>query len=185
MRAFLLGMLRRVPRSSIRKRATRAFTLLELLAVIGVIAILSGIVIGVGRRASESGKVARARAELATLAAALEAYRTAHGDYPRTDDEAQLLRALLGRRGPVSDTVIADKALLETTRFSIEGEALVDPWGRPYVYVYKVPAGGWTNASSVLYSIGPDGLDAPALLVGGFPDVVSPGNADNLHATRN
>ena len=53
--------------------AISGFTLLELLAVIAIIAVLSGIVIGAGRRASESGKVARAKAELAALGAALAA----------------------------------------------------------------------------------------------------------------
>lgn len=163
----------------------RGFTLLELLAVIAIIAILSGIVIGVGRRASESGKIARAKAELATIGAALEAYKRSYGDYPRTDDEVQLLRALLGQRGPASDAQINGRALLEIARFKIVGDVLVDPWDRPYVFAYKVPAGGWTNPGFVLYSAGPDGSDNASLLSGGFPDVASPANADNIHANRN
>lgn len=161
----------------------RAFTLLELLAVITIIAILAGIVIGVGRRASEVGRVARAKAELAAIGSALEAYKRLYGDYPRTDDEVQLLRALFGQRGPAADAAITGRALLETARFTIVGDVLLDPWERSYVYAYKTQP-LWTNSSYVLYSIGPDGTDSPALLTGGFPDVATPANLDNIHANR-
>src|SRR5687768_3533093 len=93
-------------------RRETAFTLLELLAVSALIAILSAIILGVGGRASESGKTARVKAELAAIGAALEAYKRAYGDYPRTDDEGQLLRALLGQRGPVSAATVNGRALL-------------------------------------------------------------------------
>lgn len=161
-----------------------AFTLLELLGVIALITVLSGLVIGVGGRASASGRTARAKAELAAIGAALEDYRRTHGDYPRTDDEGQLLRALLGQRGPASDVGIEGRALLDTARLTITGNVLVDPWGRAYVFVYKVPAAAWTNPGFVLYSIGPDGSENSTLLAGGFPDVTTTPNADNIHANR-
>lgn len=163
--------------------ARAAFTLLELLSVITIIALLAGLVIGVGRRAAESGKIARAKAELAVLGAALENYRRTHGDFPRTDDEAQLLRALLGRRGPITDTAIHGRALIETTRFMIGGDVLLDPWGRAYVYVYKTVA-PWSNSSYVLYSAGPDGRENSRLLAGGFLDAAGTGDEDNIHANH-
>lgn len=163
--------------------ARAAFTLLELLCAITIIALLAGIVTGGGRRAAESGKIARAKAELAVLGVALENYRRTHGDYPRTEDEAQLLRALLGRRGPVADTVINGRALIEPARFAIAGDVLLDPWGLAYVYTYKSTA-PWSNSSYVLYSVGPDGRENPRLLAGGFPDAAGAGNADNIHASH-
>ncbi len=177
------------PRGAISARA--AFTLLEVLVVITLLAILTGIVISIGRRASESGKVARAKAELATLAAALETYRRVYGDYPRTAEGAKLVQALVGRKGP-TDQDITGRSLLEVVRFTFAASAdpisdpaavLVDPWGQPYVYAYRTMT-PWNNSSYVLYSVGPDGSDFSRLLAGGFPDASNPANLDNIHANR-
>jgi general secretion pathway protein G len=159
-----------------------AFTLLELLAVIAIVAVLAGLAIGVGRRATDAGKTARARAELAVLAAALETYRRTHGDYPRTDDAAELLQALLGRRGPTGGAT-SGRPLIETARFTFDATQLLDPWGQPYRYLYKA-TNPWLNPGYVLYSPGPDGRDFSRLLAGGFPDTAGEGNADNLYAGR-
>jgi general secretion pathway protein G len=169
-----------------------AFTLLELLTVITLLALLGGLVLGGGRHAIEAGRTARARAELATICAALENYQRLLGDYPQTDDGVQLLQSLIGRRGP-RNAAIAVPCQLELARFTTadaldpftdRGAVLVDPWGRPYRYVYKVPLSGWQNVSYVVYSRGPDGLDAGALLAGGFLDPSAPPNADNIFANR-
>ena len=172
-------------------RPGRAFTLLELLAVLGLIVVLTGLVLGVGRRASDTGKAARARAELVALMAALDAYRQIHGDYPRTDDSARLLQSLIGKRGPDHQPVNG-RALLEVARFRPAGAAdpfadeaavLLDPWERPYRYAYKSQQ-PWTNPACVLWSAGPDGNGTATLLAGGFPDRNATGNADNLYADQ-
>jgi general secretion pathway protein G len=163
--------------------ARAGFTLLELLSVITIIALLAGIGIGAGRRAVDSGKIARAKTELGVLGTALESYKRSHGDFPRTDDGAQLLRALLGRRGPAANTVIDGRALIEPDRFTIAGDILLDPWGRAYVYAYKTTS-PWSNAGFVLYSAGPDRRENPRLLAGGFPDAGAEGNSDNIHANH-
>lgn len=169
----------------------RGFTLIELLAVIAIVAILSSIVFGLGRRVSESGRISRASSELATLSVALEGYRQAHGDYPQTDDAARMLQALIGRRDPLMNP-LRSRALLDLAAFTTEaqrdpfiddGVRLIDPWGHSYLYAYRtvVP---WNNASYVLYSAGPDGTAAPAVLAGGYPDLGASENHDNVYVSR-
>ena len=167
----------------------QAFTLLELLTVLAIIAVLTGLVLGGGRRANEAGKVARARSELAQLAAALGNYQLVHGDYPQTRDPARLIQSLLGRLGPRGDALVS-RSLIEAARFSFadgrdpradSAAVLVDPWGQPYRYGYRTEI-PWSNAEYVLFSTGPDGRDSGTLLRGGFPDSGPPENLDNLYA---
>lgn len=180
-----------------RFRPTRAFTLLELLIVLVLIAGLTGLVLGVGQRAADASRAARAQAELAALAGALEAYRAASGDYPRTGDAAVLLQALLGRRDAAGQVLAATRApFVDSARFhiarpdnpdlprdpSIDAQAmLLDPWGRPYRYAFKTRT-PWTNPGFVLYTAGPDGADEASLLAGGFLDRAAEANLDNLEA---
>lgn len=175
-----------------RRARTCGFTLLELLTVIAIVAVLTSIVIGVGRRASESGKIARTKAELAAIATGLEGYKRQYGSYPQTADATRLLQALVGKLGPTGVAMNA-RALIEAAKFTTANgvdpfvsplAVLIDPWDQPYVYVYRVPATGWTNSSFVLYSIGPDGKDSPQLLAGGIIDPTPQENADNLYANR-
>jgi prepilin-type N-terminal cleavage/methylation domain-containing protein len=191
-----------------------AFTLLELLAVIAIIAVLSGIVIGVGRRASESGKTARAKAELAAIGAALETYKRTYGDYPRilsdslasADSPAgqQLYAALNGQRAPQLGAAIWDatkrqRVLLEKSRFALASptaaddaaNSLIDPWGNPYRYAYN-PGTSWKSSSFVLLSSGPDGnvtLPIPddGIISAAYEAIQVDGrpvNLDNIYANR-
>ncbi len=66
----------------ILKRGSRGFTLIELLAVIVIIGILVGIVIGVGGNVRQKAATARAKAEIAALELSLERYKIDNGDYP-------------------------------------------------------------------------------------------------------
>jgi len=170
------------------RRSRRGFTLLELIVVLGLVALLSSLVAGTARRAVESGQIARAKVEMAFVATALDSYRRSNGDYPRTADAAQLLAALLGQAGPDGESM-SEAPFLELARFTSgpapgagpdSAPALLDPWGHAYVYAYRVPAESWRNPSFVLYSLGPDGADGSGVLSGGYPDLAAPGAADNV-----
>lgn len=63
-------------------RTGRAFTLIELLIVISIIAILAGLVLTVNGAATRSRIKARARTELALLQMAIEDYKSKLGHYP-------------------------------------------------------------------------------------------------------
>ncbi len=169
-----------------------AFTLLELLAVVALVALLCGLLLGAARRVVEVGRTARTKAELAVLAAALENYQRLYGDYPQTADPSQLLQSLLGRRGP-RNTVSSTPSLLGLAHYrTVAGRdpwgdvsaTLIDAWDQPYQYIYKDPAASWGQVSYVLYSRGPDGRDFRGLLSGGLVDPSLPENLDNIYANR-
>ena len=62
--------------------ALRAFTLIELLMTISIIAVLAGLLVGLAPVAGARMKEARVRAELERLTTAIESYRTKYGVYP-------------------------------------------------------------------------------------------------------
>jgi prepilin-type N-terminal cleavage/methylation domain-containing protein len=77
----------------------RGFTLVEMLAVIGVIVLLVGILVPAVMSARRAADKNAARMELQTIAMALEAYRVDFGDYPHPTAERRervLAWALIG-----------------------------------------------------------------------------------------
>lgn len=60
-----------------------AFTLIEILIVIGIILFLAGLLLAISGFVQEKGKRSRAEAEIAALSAALESYKADNGIYPR------------------------------------------------------------------------------------------------------
>ena len=175
-----------------------AFTLIELCAVVALVAVLSGfaavLISGVQARAAG----ARARGELAILALALEDYRCQYGDYPGTADAGEFYESLTGRRGPRDDVLDPPgRTLIETGRLTLRnpdpratGNAVLDPWNQPYHYAgFTRTANGVTSRGYVLFSSGPDGRakagDPPVTgSKAGVPDLNDPDNADNLYANR-
>jgi prepilin-type N-terminal cleavage/methylation domain-containing protein len=62
--------------------ARRAFTLIELVVVVGIITILAGLVLSTVGYARKKGARARAETEIAAIAAACESYKADNGVYP-------------------------------------------------------------------------------------------------------
>src|SRR5882672_9299438 len=92
---------------ALRSGRTSAFTLIELLTVIAIIAILAGMSIGIVRGSKQRASLARAKSELAVLAQALEDYRRHYGDYPQTGPSAANAQRVTGTTGPGIATVPA------------------------------------------------------------------------------
>src|SRR2546428_5326470 len=63
--------------------ARRSFTLVELIVVLTIIFVLTGLVFTAAGFIANKGARARAESEMAALAAALENYRSDNGNYPR------------------------------------------------------------------------------------------------------
>jgi prepilin-type N-terminal cleavage/methylation domain-containing protein len=79
----------RLPRRSSAKAghssfSCRAFTLIELVVVLGLILILTGLVLSTVGYARKKSARARAETEIAAMAAALESYKADNASYPRS-----------------------------------------------------------------------------------------------------
>jgi prepilin-type N-terminal cleavage/methylation domain-containing protein len=60
----------------------RAFTLIELIVVVGIITVLTGLVLSTVSYARKKGGLARAQAEIAAMSAAIENYKADNAIYP-------------------------------------------------------------------------------------------------------
>lgn len=117
-----------VPRRAAGNPSPRGFTLLELLVVILIIGLLTGIVAPRFMGQISRSEATTARAQLDALDKALQAYRIDTGRYPGA---GQGLRALVTQpgdeprwRGPY-----------------LQGDLPADPWGTAYVYRTPGPSG--------------------------------------------
>jgi general secretion pathway protein G len=104
-----------------RARCHRGFTLLELLVVILIVGLLTGIVAPRLMNQISRSEVTTARAQMDALQKALNAYRIDVGHFPAT---SQGLQALV--RQPSDETRWRGPYL--------EGEVPADPWGSAYQY---------------------------------------------------
>src|SRR5881394_2496477 len=86
--SFVIRLPRRsrakAPRSSFSARS--AFTLIELIVVVGIILILAGLVLSTAGYARKKGARARAETEIAAMSAACESYKADNGIYPTNSD---------------------------------------------------------------------------------------------------
>ena len=68
----------------------RAFTLIEMLVVMAVIAILAGLILSTNSYAQKKAAIERAKGEIAALSAACENFKADTGVYPSTKDTEKL-----------------------------------------------------------------------------------------------
>ena len=100
------------------RRRAAGFSLLEIMVVLVIIGMLAGLVVINVRSRMVIARQSAAKAELATLAEALESYYMIYGQYPTND---QGIDALTKKTEKLPEPLI---------------ERLPkDPWGRPYVYI--------------------------------------------------
>lgn len=188
------------------RESVHAFTLIELLAVITIIAILSAITFGIVKGVNERAARGQAKTELAVLAQALEQYKQQYGDYPQvgtsnavettasaTSQSGKFFNSLFGKLGPTGAPIDGKVYIQDASKFTLSdstklptsgnttpvANAFLDPWGRFYVYAYK---SGWTTYR--LLSAGSDGkvgdtFDATTGAI--TPATYGP---DNIYANR-
>ena len=111
------------------RRGGGAFTLVELLATVAVIAVVAGLVLGTLGYVNRKGAEGRAKAEVAALSAAIDSYKLDYGSYPAPPD---LFRELTAQ-----GTLNTNKVYFEP-RGSIASNPtngpFMDPWGTAYNY---------------------------------------------------
>lgn len=114
-----------------------AFTLIELLIVVAIIAILAAIAVPNFLEAQIRAKVARVRSDLRTVATALETYYVDNNSYPPVPNNNQSLGYV--------EYVVA----LTTPVSYINSVALADPFqmtGLPEAYQYAKPNVKWIGS---------------------------------------
>jgi general secretion pathway protein G len=120
-----------------------AFTLIELLLVLVILAVLAAVVVPKFTNRSEQARITAAKTDIAALETALGTFEVDCGRYPTAEEG---LRALVeapgnvqGWHGPYISRGVPS-----------------DPWGNAYVYHYP----GTHNPNGFdLYSMGPDGRE--------------------------
>lgn len=121
-------------------KARSAFTLVELLLVLVILATLAAIVIPKFAGRSEQAKVTAAQSQISSLQMALDAFEVDNGFYPKSGGLNLLLEQpsnCPNWKGPYLQKGIP-----------------TDPWGSPYIYEY--PGKHHQNGYDLM-SMGPDG----------------------------
>ena len=115
------------------RRHRSAFTLLEMVIVLGIIAMIMGGMIFGMRQIADRAKPTQVKADMNALLSALELYKINNNRYPNTQEG--LAAAMPKNNSKVKRT---------------------DPWGRDYVYRYP----GKSNPSEPeIISLGADGQE--------------------------
>lgn len=118
------------------------FTLMEMMLVLGIIALLLGVGVPMMVGVFGDAEKGRVKADFRTIDTALIRYRTRARMFPTTE---QGLDALVNRPSLAPQPEVWERVL--------KPEGIVDPWRNPYQYVYP----GKRNPDSYdLISIGPD-----------------------------
>jgi prepilin-type N-terminal cleavage/methylation domain-containing protein len=162
----------------VRRRA--GFTLTELLVVMGIIAILAGLILPAVGAVRRSAASRAAKATIERIRLACQAYQADFGDYPPTslvafdvttngvnDGIESLLRCLTTRRehGPYLEFEEPDLANTDgdsLTKADPVGSALeartlfelADPWGNPYIYFHNRDYRGGAKLERYIFATG-------------------------------
>jgi general secretion pathway protein G len=143
----------------------QGFTLIEIMAVVLIIGMLSGIVGFAVFQQVDKARVVTARAQIDRLESSLELYSMDNGRFPSSE---QGLEALIQKPGGSPEPTN-----YQPGGYLKGGELPLDPWG--YEFEYESP--GTNNPSSFdLWSLGKDGESGGAEL---DADIGNWSNADN------
>jgi len=133
---FLPRACRGVCVKRLTSRFPGAFTLIELIVVITVIVILTGLVLSTVGYARKKGARARAETEIAAMSAACESYKADNGIYPRDASSTDLLDAQVSGDPSSSQYTNASLALYNILFGATAGSRTPNTAARSY-FVFK------------------------------------------------
>ena len=128
------------------------FSIIELMVVIGVIAILAALLFPALRAHFEGARINEMKAQLGVFEGALEQYQRAFGDYPpsggagQDDENPGIERMLACLRTEENGGPFIQAHLIRRWVEDTDGDGrqeLVDPWRNPWIYFHssEYPAG--------------------------------------------
>jgi general secretion pathway protein G len=133
---------RSCPPSALSPRA--GFTLVEILIVIGIISLLTGVVVLNLTQHVGKGSQAAAKAQIQVLSSAVQTYYAYHRQYPT---QQQGLQALVQKPTlPPIPSDYPEHGYLSSRTLPL------DPWGQPYLYLTP----GRQKEPFEIFSYGPD-----------------------------
>ncbi len=146
----------------------KAFTLIEILLVIGILALLMGVTTQMLTSVGDTRGRARATADMELIATGLEAFNAQYGGYPRVSATTgektaagDLYKCLVGKmmlrlrddQVMMVDTPRPRKPFVDATKLLLRdpgdefsddvdpeksGVYIADPWNEPYLYFYNI-----------------------------------------------
>ena len=147
----------------IGSKYSNAFTLVELLAVIMVIVLLAGIMLGVAGYVQTTIAISSAKTQLAAMQAGLETYKSDWGAYPATgpgrisnrgDIEGSNNFILYNALCPTNTAAKGHKIYMRFPPAQIRTNpptglpTICDPWGTPYNY-YCSPGSAYNVSNNL------------------------------------
>jgi general secretion pathway protein G len=134
------------PNLESRRRGSPGVTLVEVLAVMIIITILMGLVLGISAAVGRKQDMARATAHLEFIERIVQTYKDEYGELP-----SSLAVAGAKTTGKTGELVYTAK---DDLGIPFNGSTPLDPWGQPFYYQRDPNLGRFYY---LLGSFGPDG----------------------------
>ncbi|MDH5748304.1 MAG: type II secretion system major pseudopilin GspG [Rhodospirillales bacterium] len=125
-----------------RCRKQRGFTLIELLVVLIILGLVAMFAVPQAMKFLGGAKSDAAQIQIQNLGTILDLYRLETGRYPNQDEGLEALVQKPAGAEVWNGPYIKKRAMI------------IDPWGRPYVYVFP-----GNKSDYDLYSLGADGAE--------------------------